>query len=345
MGYHVRKFFFEKDKEQLFQLWKEVLRKPELKRLQALYKDNSYGVTSTWMIFHNESEKPAGSLSVFPRQLDINGESVLVGVNCDIIIQKQHRTLGPAIMMLNALVKGAQDLGYQVLLAMPNQMSQPVFKRAGYIRIGSAFRWSKILKCEEKIQPIIPNKHVIKLVSPLIDILLYRVSFIQWANLRYRGILKEMKIVIDKVGNASILEGMSDNRGVRSSADYLKWRYTDVGTSNSKVFLLKSGDSKLFGYIIFFVQNDVVIVEQISSSGAHSEEILLSRFLHEMYIQKARSIQINYFGTQRYEYLLKKFCFIKREPRDVFINIIDEKLRENTPDFRDISLFDGDLDL
>jgi|GEM_PF-1427172 len=345
MGYHVRKFLFEQDKEKLFQLWQEVLKKPEPKRLQALYKDNSYGITSTWLIFHNEGEKPAGSLSVFPRRFNINGESVLVGINCDIIIQKQHRTLGPAIMMLNALVKGAPGLGYQVLLAMPNQMSQPVFKRAGYEKAGSASRWSKVLKCEEKIQSVIRNRHIARLISPLIDIVLYRVSFIQWTNVHYRKILKESKTVAAKVGNASITEDMPDNGGASSSADYLKWRYAGVGTSNSEVFLLRSGDSKLIGYIIFSVQDDVVVVEQISSSGAHSEEVLLSRFIHEMYVRKARSIQINYFGSQRYEHLLKKFGFMKREPRDVFINIIDEKLRGNIPVFGDISLFDGDLDL
>lgn len=346
MGYSVNQFDFNRDEDGLCSLWKQVLKNPDNMRFISMYTDNSYGIPASWLIFHDQGAKPVGSVSVFPRMFNIMGSETKIGINFDIITLKQHRTLGPAIMLLKTLARECGEQGYKALIAMPNKKSQPVFKRAGYEKLGTAWRWSKILRSESELPPVIENAHIRKVAGYLIDILLRWISFGTWiklCNLRYWSKYHTSKVAI---GDLIVPDYPHESIMPYSSSGYLKWRYAGVARNKPEAFVLTNEQGQALAYIIYHIENNEAVLESIYSSG--SKRILcliLSKFIKSMYSQRISSIQVLYHGTGMMLDTLKKLGFVKREGHDVFLNTLDRSLEKLAGALREVPLYHGDLDL
>ena len=346
MGYTTRKFNFEQDSEDLFCLWNEILKYPGSQRMVNMFTENSYGKSAAWLIFYNGVENPVGSVAVFPCKAILNGKQILLGVNCDMLILKKHRTLGPALMVLKALIKGCDEYGYQALLAMPNEKSQPVFKRVGYKKIGTAYRWSKVLKSKDKISAIIKWRFPRKAVASFVDLVLKFASIDPWIKFRYFNLWKnsiEKGVTIEQV---LIPKNPAVENILKKSPEYLKWRYaTGLCQGDPEIFALYCKE-QLLGYVIYTLDDKEVIVQEFflpgSDSGIH---VLLSKFIKKMYGQKHSAISILHYGPEHFEKMLKQHGFMKREGRDVFVNIFEPKNSDFFASLSNVSWFEGDLDL
>ena len=346
MGYTTKKFNFQQDSEDLLCLWNEVLKYPSPQRMANMFTENSYGIPAAWLIFHDASENPVGSVAVFPRSIVSNAQENLLGINCDMLILKKHRTLGPALMVLKALIKGCRELGYHALFAMPNKKSQPVFKRVGYKKIGTAYRWSKVLKSEDKILPIIKWMLPRKAVALFMDLVLKFASINPWIKFRYFKLwwnFVERDVTLEQV---LVPKNPVAENILKKSPDYLKWRYAAVlCQGNPEIFALYCKE-QLLGYVIYTLDDKEVIVQEFFLQGADSGiHVLLSKFIKKMYRQKHSSISILHYGPEHFEKMLKQHGFIKREGRDVFINILEPKKNDLAVSLKNFSWFEGDLDL
>lgn len=345
MNYIVRPFNFSTDRDALYELWQRGLRHPSENRLKALYRDNSYGSAVSWLLWHNK-EQLVGVATILPRNIRVDGRKVFVGVNCDILVEKGHRTLGPALMILRALVEECEHYGYQLLLAMPNEKSVPVFKRIGYQKAGTAHRWARILRVREKLSPWIKNDFLRKACDPLANLFFKACTFDVWWGLRYFKTFRNMSEKTVKLDDFSISSNDFSGNRLERSARYLAWRYSEVFYGQVEIFTLVMKE-QLFGYVIYSIDNGDATVQDIFTTcpecGFH---VLLSLFIEKMYKKKSvGSISILLYGSARLQQILRRCGFIKREGRDIYVNIVDPQLSCNLSDISDIAWFDGDLDL
>jgi len=237
-GYSIRQFHFGEDKNLLFDLWQSVLQNPIPERMNSMYADNSYGEPLSWLVFHGVELNPVGSVSVFPRQIILDGKTSRIGINCDMVMLKKHRTLGPALMALKNLIKGCAEQGYQFLLAMPNERSQPVFKRVGYQKIGTAYRWSKVLRCGDKLSRLINHQFSRKIIASCVDQVLRCMLFKFWIRLCHVKLWNwgciEKLISIESL---EFSEVFYSSRVLKKNSEFLKWRYSkSLCQGNPSVF-------------------------------------------------------------------------------------------------------------
>jgi hypothetical protein len=261
------------------------------------------------------------------------------------LVSKKHRTLGPALMVLKALVKGCGELGYQTLLAMPNVKSQPVFKRVGYKKAGTAYRWSKVLRSEDKIRHFIKYDIVRKTAAAFIDMALKFASAEFWIKFRQFKLLRdstEKDVALEQV---VFPESPMAKNILEKSPEYLKWRYAGICPGNPELFALYSED-QLLGYVIYTLNRKEVIVQEFflpdSKPGIH---VLLSRFVEKMRRQGHSTISVLHYGPEHFEKLLKQHGFVKREGRDVFAIVLNSVTSDFLGVLSKISWFEGDLDL
>ncbi|RJQ24527.1 GNAT family N-acetyltransferase [Candidatus Parcubacteria bacterium] len=349
MGYSIRQFQLSADKDDLFELWEAVLLNSNQERMRRMYSDNSYGVPLSWLVISDEEAKPVGSVSAFPRQLIVEGAEYRMGVNCDMLMLKAHRTLGPALMALKSLIKGCSGQGYHFILAMPNKKSQPVFKRVGYKKIGTAYRWTKILRSEEKLSRYIKYVFLQKTMSRCIDDFLNYISFESWIRIwRYKlwnYISHEKNEPIEK---AQFIDEIDFSPELGTTSGFLKWRYSkSICKGNPSIFNV-SCNQNIIGLIVYTLNDTEVIVQDaiFIHDDEKEAELLVSKFIHKMRSLGYASISVLHFGAEHFEKLLQKFGFIKRGGRDVFVNDLSVKTPSHLPMiFKKISWFEGTLDL
>jgi len=344
MSYSVRKFNREEDSEKLFILWKKVLKKPERGRLDAMYNDSTHGASS-WMIYCNDYTDPVGCLSVLPVKIPNRRETATIGINCDMIITREHRTLGPAVMLARSLLKDAGALGYDVLLAMPNEMSMPVFKRVGYKKVGNAIRFSRVLRSRNKVSQIIRNEYVKLIVSYVVDMSLHFMTLNSFMRLYYwtrRKHIHEIDVSINDPDINSILFNEDiDN----DTIDFLYWRYGQVGNNESRIFNIKDIKNNSNHYIVYYRQRNNAIIEHINSTEGIPGIFMLSRFIDRMYEERIETIQLLHWGPKKFHNILKYMGFTSRQCREILAFFINNEYANCVSELEDNQWFDGDLDL
>lgn len=344
MGYMVRLFNPDTDKEGLLRLWNESVRNPSAARYEAMYEDSAFKQIITWLLFHDKQVNPVGCLSLMQRKFNILGQDVLCGINCDIVVTKRHRTLGPAVILLESLIRECRDYGFKALLAMPNNMSRPIFVRAGYKQFGAVCRWSKVLRAEEKLKIKIKNVFLLKITAGLTDF------FLRWTlgciSQRISGCLREkLRVVNVPLEQLKMDFNKDEDGGAGCSCAYLKWRFARVGSNGSQIYSLYHGDA-LFGFIVYFLKGQEVVIEYMFVSEEENINILLAGFIDKMRLLRAGVISIIYFNAGKLWKNLRWMGFLQRDSRDVFLYTVDKGLDGALPGFlKEQSLFESDLDL
>jgi hypothetical protein len=345
MGYTTRQFSFLQDNKDMLHLRSEVLQDSDPQRIVNMFMDKSYGTSVAWLIFKDGIESPVGSVSAFPLSLVSNGKKSLLGVNCDMLILKEHRTLGPALMVLKALMRGCRELGYSAMLAKPNEKAQPVFKRAGFKKTGTTFKWNKVIRSEDKTSAIIKWSIPRKTIALFIDLILKFVTIDSWIKFRYFKLRKNFVERKDVTLEQLYLPNNQDEDALEKSPEYLKWRYSRLCQDHPEIFALYHKE-QLTGCLIYIIDNNRLIIKDVFLPKDKDEiHILLSRFFEKMTRQKHSYISIQYYGSKYFEKILKLHGFKKRRGRDVFINILNSESNDIFSSLGKLSWFEGDLDL
>jgi hypothetical protein len=344
MSYSVRRFRREEDSEKLFVLWGKVLKKPERERLDALYNDSLNGA-STWMIYCEDGMDPVGSMSVLPLKISLKQEAAMLGINCDMMITKEHRTLGPAVMLARSLVRGTRELGYDVLLAMPNEMSKPVFKRVGYKKVGDALRFSRILRSRNKVAQIFKNNYVVWVISHLVDVFFRFITLNGCMRLYFRKKRNQVHEVDISMNGTDALETLCKEGIQKETANLLYWRYGKVSKNGSRIYIQRYTKDNSLNYIIYYEQGKHAIIEKVDSLKGATGLLLLSRFIDNMYEQGIETIQSLYWGPKRYHGVFNYLGFIGKQGREVFMFSLNNLSEPLLAELERSQWFDGDLDL
>lgn len=344
MAYSIRLFDKKKDKEGLIAIWQHGLNQPSLQRYEWLYEYHAIERMNTWLLFHDQEKEPVGCASLLAREFYVNKGKIKVGINCDMIIKQKHRTLGPAIILLKAILEDYQKLGYNLLLAIPNRMSQPVFKRVGYSKIGNVERWSKILYSEIKLKRKVKSIFLRKIAGSIIDYILKLMSaelFVLVLRQKIVNKLKEKNEVLAQFEVNSALENIIS--AVRTP-EYLKWRHFSF-KKDANVFSLHDKNS-LFGYIVYYFDDkEVIVLEVYLNKYLSNYLVLLALFIRKMRLLKAESISISYFGDKQMQKIFRKLGFMPRDRREVFMHVSSINYEDLFLSKQGWSLFESDLDL
>jgi len=344
MGYDVKMFELNRHREALLTLWTNVLKRPSPQRMECMYRDNTFGLPITSLVFHNKQDLVCSS-SVFPRRVHLGGRALLLGINYDMLALPRFRTLGPALMSLKQLLRECEALGYDLLLAMPNEKSRVVFQRAGYKKVGTAHRWSKILKCGDKIRHVKKLYPLKQLVGACVDVFLRFTSLEPWFRFRYFTLEGRYKTEITSLEKFLSEKLDTTDNALSKPPDYLRWRYGGVYHDIPQVFVLYRGEV-LLGYVIYRMDNGGVSVEEVSlPSKAGHAYLLLAGFLSEMRARGREYISILYFGPNNLEKKFRNLGFFRREGRDVYVYAFGEANGEVNRLVQKLPFFDADLDL
>ena len=93
-----------------------------------------WGAPLLQMLAHGPSGADIGVAAAGPRRMLREGAAIEAGVLVDLAVLPEHRSLGPALLLQQALIEAA-DSRFELLYGFPNPKAVPVFKRVGYVHL------------------------------------------------------------------------------------------------------------------------------------------------------------------------------------------------------------------
>jgi len=265
MAYEVIEADLDKNKKDIIKLLTENLSENNdfEKRFSWIYENNPYGSPKAWLLRQKEKDEFVGCASLFPRRVYINGKPTMAGIVGDTMVNKGHRTLGPALMLQRPIILLCQNSAFPIIYGFPNELSEPVNLRSGYKIIGKRVRLVRISRSKKTLQKFTNNFSSI-LLAPLADIFLK----IMTSSFKRGKELKKMSYdILEYFDERFDLLWKKYNKpaGIvgEKTSKYLNWRYISHPNQNFKIFAFKNENNDLVGYIVYATEGDNITIEDI----------------------------------------------------------------------------------
>lgn len=264
MSYSVIKAELHSHKQDIIDIWEKNYPGTIIPKYEWLYERNPAGRAHVWLVRHSASSLNVGTTAVFPREFLVNGKKILAGIAGDFLINREHRSLGPALILQKAVLSFVQNGNMAFVYGFPNEKSVPVLKRVGFRILGEKTRMVKILSFRDLLDARF-GRPAARVLGPILDCISKVRSSSVWdkKNRGYRS--EEVSNIHD------FLEFFSDIgfkgfliHGNRT-AEYLKWKFVNSPLSKNKLFALldeKSGKPK--AYLVYRCLENTVEIRDFS---------------------------------------------------------------------------------
>jgi hypothetical protein len=270
-------------------------------RTNWIYRQNPSGRAIVCTVQHTASQEKIGLIAVCRRQIWTPNGLVNAGIFCDLVTDKAHRTLGPAILLMQEALAAAKQLGLGRVYGWPNEKSIVLFKRFPTAELGQVkifrryFNWSTMFA--EKM-PRIPAFLLGGVVKSL-DVFFCTLSQLvlnRFFSIKHHD---DFGDEFDELWTKS--RERYDEIGVRDSR-FLNWRFGKNSDCNHTVFTLYSRkDGKPAAYIVYreLTAESVEISDFLALDGQFTERALFRAFCN--YIRKSGTLKISlpFAGNQK----------------------------------------------
>ena len=132
-------------------------------RFDVVFCHSPYGEPALRFLEEGRSRRTVGVALLAPRVMSLGDDKVRVGVVSHLAIDAEHRSLGPAVMLLEALVESAEGR-FDFIYGLPRNSkgADAALKRAGLSPVGVMERHTKVLRHGHYLARRIP-----RLLAPL----------------------------------------------------------------------------------------------------------------------------------------------------------------------------------
>lgn len=318
--------------ELLRQFWTENNPNWPTEKLRWFYEQNPCG--PAWCALARKADDPQviGVLAVFPRRVMVGKRKLMAGITGDFAVHKNHRVLGPALMLQKAAVALCVQGRLDFLYGYPNRNSHPVQKRVGFQILGESLRLVRVLRSGEYVARRVKPRALANLVTGPIDLAM-KLSARETTQ-RHSGkydfeVLSEPDSRFDQLWSDTMAWRKLLVIGERS-AEFLKWRFTDCPNRDYRFFAVESNQSgRLIGYIVYIVEDgEATIVDLLAASDGSELDGLLSTFLRYQWRKKVKSIAVTYFGHNSLVEKLMQYRFSVRNPGDSHLTHVGSQLSD-----------------
>lgn len=299
MSYEIIRADIEKDRTTILDFWNQNNEKKINKKFDWFYLSNPDGLATTYFIKHSDTPGIVGMASIFPRKFVFKQDVYTAGIQGDFLIHPDHRSFGPALMLIKAIVNSLEDSEYDFLYGFPNRKAELIFRRAGYHQLGSIKKYTRLFDIHRLLssKAQIPRS-LTTLLSPVANLLLNFIYPDTWSyNFgRYKaGVTNKLDFDITPLTTQYNHNWFTSQKSPR----YLEWKYEQDPDDDNKYFYLKDRMDRIVGCIIFCheEQNLVQIREILHTNDQYSLTSLLGLFFKKI----KKDSRCEYAYTQMYE--------------------------------------------
>jgi len=289
------------DHETILDLWRRNLPGANATRFAWLYEEGP-----TVGLVLRSDEEPIGSAGLMRRTLRAFGRRQEVVQAVDLNVDRQHRTIGPALALQRAVIDMAHQSGWPLIYGFPNPKSEAVLRRAGYREMGCLGRWIKPLSAR-RLSGRLPRG--LALAAGFGLRLVARENFCRVpAGLR-----------VERIGRFDerfdhLFEAAADRLPIVGyrTADYLNWRYPRRAPSRHHVLGLLDQSDRLHAYAVWGWRRGTASIGDLLADEPGHLEILLADLLRHLRRRHTDSVVVSYLGHPEVPQVLHRLGFWSR---------------------------------
>lgn len=120
------------------------------------YLDCPWGAPLLQAIVRGAGDEWVGVAAIGPRRMLLDGKEIRAGELVDLVVDSKHRSLGPALMLQQAIFDRALA-EFDLIYGFPNPKALPVVKRVGYSSFPDIVRASRVLRHAPYLQRVMPR--------------------------------------------------------------------------------------------------------------------------------------------------------------------------------------------
>jgi predicted acetyltransferase len=326
-------------REQILKFWEAYLPMTPPQRFEWLNQGNPAGAAIWVLAFNRKNNELAGVISVMPKEIILEGQTVRGGILGDFMVSNKYRVFGPNLQLPKTVLSHLSDLGFNFLYTIPNPESEKIMKRVGFRKAGVMYNLVKLLKTKHYLNKYL-NSFAGRLMSPFTYIGLKIISRETYVSAA--GVFEETAVIdeiFDLLWNKIKLQQphmIGDH-----SPSYITWRYLQNPLYKFRVLTYKEefkGD--LLGFIIFTIDQGKLYIFDIIAVERTYIHRLLKRIVSIARSESCLSINIDVFETNPLLPILKSFRFF-----DARGDIAMYSFGEQSTSFQDCSFFGGDRNI
>lgn len=305
------------DRPQLVALLASVLNPAaDDKRFEWLYLQNPDGPARVWLAYENQPRMLLGASAIFPRRMKVRGQEATGCVFGDFCVSQNYRTLGPALLLQRASIKGMNEAGFGYAYDLPSTSMLGVYKRLGIAPNASLVRMAKPLRANRKVSEKVKSQAVARAATAAANTLLAARDLL-------RRTKSSAKIDVHTGRFGTEFTALADRASaggsihVHRSAKYLNWRFLDHPQSRFEVLTARKGKD-LKGYAIFQTDGgDGRIVDLFADDPAEIRRGLVAGAVEILRARGCEIVSLPISATHLWRKELKGLGFRPREAQPV----------------------------
>jgi hypothetical protein len=286
-------------------------------RYRKYYERSPLGPPVLFLAREEESQEIVGMSTIFPTQLRVFGEVVPAAIGGDFAVDDGHRGFGPSVALQRAAVGALAERGLACAFGYPNEFSEPITKRVGYVDVGRLSRFVKVLRGRAVVEAYVQSGGLARVVGALSRVLLDPLLAARdRLRRRPRGLRVERPARFDE-RFAQLWDALWREHGITSdrNAELLNWKY-EMGEPGGiySILAVVGEDDRVAGYVVYRVRNEIRhLVDVASMPSREVLDALLSELVRDSREGGATAITTLYLGpatllTER----LRAFGFVRR---------------------------------
>jgi len=316
--YYVTEVSSEQDIAQAVSIWNRNL--PDsagkwLEKYNWFYKSNPYRKGKLWLLKLEGAEKTIGVGGVGYRRFNVNGKSLIGAMGVDFAVEKEYRTLGPALKLQKTIMESSKK-DADFIYGFPAEQAEAVLKYFKFHKLGEFTRLVKVLKSGDYLERVLKPRFLARTIAVPADLFL-RLRSIKslraFGNTFHSDRLEDLYPIYDRLWERVASEGLL--MGERTSK-FLDWRYFKCPNTRFQIFGLKDDKNALKGPIVYYVKDKrVQVVDLICPRYEKENSVpsLIMNFEKHCFSIDANSICISLVGEGRFAQKLISTGYRKRE--------------------------------
>src|SRR5581483_4321517 len=212
------------------------------------YRNRGQQTPYSWLL-RGQDGRIQGLISVTARPLRFGGMPIRAGITGNLIVDRKSGIYFGA----SSLVRAAQSLvnnhSVDVLLGIPNEFSQRVFRRLKFRTLDRWRTYAQLFRCRNLLVPRIGFPGV--LASPFLD-LYADMRRLTHGYYRQRSALTIVEIEEDRLNELQLenWQHAKDQVVVASTCEYLQWRFLRCPSKQYSISGVQTESGEICGYLV-----------------------------------------------------------------------------------------------
>jgi hypothetical protein len=282
------------------------------------YERNPEGAPETVFLRYDGAPGAVGVATMGRRRMRLGDENVVGGCLVDFVVEPQHRSFYPALLLQKNLLRRGQEIR-AVVFALPNPRAEAILRRAGYHRIGHMVRLVRVLRSRPYLARVLPG-WISTALGAAIDHA--RLATTRLRRLQSSDYAWEWRAHPDADFDA-LWERAAPRGTLIGARDraFLAWRFVESPFHAHRFFVvIAKADRRVVAYAVCHVQAQAMQVADflVDAAAPGAGRQLWRELALEAYRTGHRSLSVEFLGAQAVRRELDALGMVDRGRRPLY---------------------------